>query len=188
MEQKQEQHVDTNKNESRLTGENNSTLRVLFINALHGLHAAELHLTQAIPGVMAAASDAALQEEFEKHLKQTREHVSRVEQIFELLDEGPDQEEKCDAIEALTKEAVQIIDNTSQGSSTRDAGLIMAAQKIEHYEIATYGSLVQIADTLQMDQVMELLKITLDEEKQTDKNLSEMAQSRINHISVAEVE
>jgi ferritin-like metal-binding protein YciE len=188
MENKQKEQQASTENLGTLNGDNNSSLRVLFINALHGLHAAELHLTNAIPGVLAAVSDTALHDEFEKHLKQTNDHVSRMEHIFELLNEKQQQEERCDAVEALTKEVRQVIDNTAEGSSTRDAGLIMAAQKIEHYEIATYGSLVQIADTLQMDEVVELLKITLDEEKQTDKNLSQLAQSKINHISVAEVE
>ncbi len=91
-------------------------------------------------------------------------------------------------MEGITKEGESIIEDTEEGTSTRDVGLIMAAQKVEHYEIATYGSLAQLADTLELDEAVDLLKKTLDEEKQTDKNLTKLAESKINHLSVEEVE
>ncbi|MEI9956169.1 MAG: DUF892 family protein [Ferruginibacter sp.] len=98
------------------------------------------------------------------------------------------QAKKCEAMEGITKEGESIIEDTEEGTSTRDVGLIMAAQKVEHYEIATYGSLAQLADTLELDEAVDLLKKTLDEEKQTDKNLTKLAESKINHLSVEEVE
>ena len=183
---KEKQEAAEISGESVSTIDAQSGLRTLFISELNSLYAAENHLIKNIPVLKAAASDSTLQDEFERHLKQTGEHVNRLQQIFDILNEQPGQE-NCAAIEALTREAERIIVNTTEGSSTRDAALIMSAQKIEHYEIATYGSLVQLADTLQADEIVELLKVTLDEEKQTDKNLSELAKSRINHISVAEI-
>jgi ferritin-like metal-binding protein YciE len=115
----------------------------------------------------------------EEHLAQTEEHVKRLEQVFEICGKKA-QAKKCDAMEGLSKEGDSVVEETEDGSMTRDAGIIMAAQKVEHYEIATYGSLVQFAKTLGMDRAAEILHKTLDEEKQTDEKLTEIAEWHVN--------
>ena len=98
------------------------------------------------------------------------------------------QAKKCDAMEGLIKEGESIIEETEEGSMTRDAGIIMAAQKVEHYEIATYGTLAQLATTMGMDEVADILRQTLEEEKQTDETLTEIAESSINYEAGEEEE
>jgi ferritin-like metal-binding protein YciE len=120
-----------------------------------------------------------LKSSIEEHLAQTEEHVSRLERVFEMCGKKA-QAKKCDAMEGLTKEADSIIEETESNTMTRDAGIIMAAQKVEHYEIATYGTLVQFAKTLGMNDAAELLHKTLDEEKQADEKLTEIAQWNVN--------
>ena len=115
----------------------------------------------------------------EEHLAQTEEHVSRLEEVFEMLGKKP-QAKKCDAMEGLVKEGESVIEDTEDGSMTRDAGIIMAAQKVEHYEIATYGGLVTLAGTLGLEEAAEILAQTLEEEKQTDLNLTTIAEGSIN--------
>ena len=126
-----------------------------------------------------AATTEELQTAFEHHTEQTQEHVARLEQVFQLLEKKA-QAKKCDAMEGLIKESQSIIEETEKGSMTRDVALIMAAQKVEHYEIATYGGLVSLARTLGNDEVAELLAETLEEEKQTDLDLTGIAENNIN--------
>ncbi|MBO9660442.1 MAG: DUF892 family protein, partial [Chitinophagaceae bacterium] len=111
--------------------------------------------------------------------EQTQGQVARLEQIFELLGKKA-QAKKCEAMEGLIKEGESIIEETEDGSMTRDVGIIMAAQKVEHYEIATYGSLVQVAHVLGLEEAAGLLQETLDEEKETDQNLTAIAEGDIN--------
>jgi ferritin-like metal-binding protein YciE len=120
-----------------------------------------------------------LKDAFEDHLAQTEEHVTRLEKAFELLGKKA-QAKKCDAMEGLIKEAESIIEETEEGSMTRDAGLIIAAQKVEHYEIASYGGLAQLAKTMGHEDVKELLGQTLSEEKGADELLTEIAENDIN--------
>jgi len=115
----------------------------------------------------------------EEHLAQTEGHVKRLERVFEMCGKKV-QAKKCDAMEGIIKEGDSIVEETQEGSMTRDAGIIMAAQKVEHYEIATYGSLVQIAKTLGMNDAAEVLHQTLDEEKQADEKLTEVAEWHVN--------
>src|SRR6185312_6636577 len=120
-----------------------------------------------------------LQDAFAAHLEVTKEHVARLEQVFELLGKKP-QAKKCDAMEGITKEGEGIIEETEAGTATRDVGLILAAQKVEHYEIATYGGLARLARTLEYDDIADILETTLAEEKQTDELLTQIAESKIN--------
>ena len=106
--------------------------------------------------------------------------MSRLEQVFELLEEKP-LAKKCDAMEGLTKEGEGIIESTESGTATRDVGIILASQKVEHYEIATYGGLTQLAKTLGLDDVAELLYQTLAEEKAADQLLTDVAENNINY-------
>ena len=147
----------------------NSQLDKLFIDSLKDIYWAEKHLTKTLPKMKKKATTDDLKSAIEEHLAQTEEHVSRLERVFEICGKKA-QAKKCDAMEGLTKEADSIIEETESNTMTRDAGIIMAAQKVEHYEIATYGSLVQLAKTLGMNDAAEILHQTLEEEKQADEN------------------
>ncbi len=160
-------------------GQGNSQLEKYFTDSLKDIYWAEKHLTKALPKMRKAATTNELRSAIEEHLTQTQEHVARLEQVFELLGKKP-QAKKCDAMEGLIKEGESIVEETQDGSMTRDVGIIMAAQKVEHYEIATYGGLVQLAKTLGMDEAAEIFAQTLEEEKQTDQGLSEIAENSIN--------
>ncbi len=117
--------------------ESASELEEFFIDSLKDIYWAEKHLTKALAKMQKAATSEELASAFADHLTVTQEHVARVEKVFELLDKKP-QAKKCEAMEGLIKEGEDIISETEKGSSTRDVGLILAAQKVEHYEIATY--------------------------------------------------
>jgi len=157
----------------------NTQLEKYFHDALKDIYWAEKHLTKALPKMQKAATTDELKSAIEEHIVQTQEHVSRVEQIFEMLGKKA-QAKKCDAMEGLVKEGESIVEETEDGSMTRDVGIIMAAQKVEHYEIATYGGLVQLAKTMGLDEAAEILNQTLEEEKQTDAGLTEIAENNIN--------
>ena len=154
-------------------------LRELFIEELKDIYWAEKHLTKALPKMKKAATSEELAAAFEEHLAVTQEQVGRVEQVFELL-EMTARAKKCEAMDGLVKEAQQIIEDLPKGSAVIDAGLIIAAQKVEHYEIAAYGSLVQLAKTMGENDIAEILQQTLDEEKEADQLLTELAVSGIN--------
>lgn len=154
-------------------------LKELFIDELKDIYWAEKHLTKALPKMRKAATSTELANAFEQHLTVTENQISRLEQAFELLEMTP-RAKKCEAMEGLVKEAQSIIEDTDDGSATRDVGLIMAGQKVEHYEIATYGSLAQLAKTMGRDDISSLMQQTLDEEKQADQLLTDLAVSGIN--------
>ncbi len=160
-------------------GEGNSQLEKFFTDSLKDIYWAEKALTKALPKMQKAATTEELQQAIGEHLEQTKGHVERLEQVFELMEEKA-QAKKCDAMEGLLKEGESIVEETEDGSMTRDVGIIMASQKVEHYEIATYGGLVSLATTLGRDDVSKILAETLEEEKQTDKNLSAIAENDIN--------
>ena len=150
-----------------------------FTDQLKDIYYAEQHLVKALPEMQQACTTEELEDAFENHLKQTERHIKRLERVFQLLDQKPEGK-KCEAIEGLVKEAKSIIEETKEGTMTRDAALIIAAQKVEHYEIATYGGLVQLAITMNLHQVADLLDKTLQEEEQTDHTLTHIAETRIN--------
>src|ERR1044071_2997065 len=167
-------------------GEGNSQLEKFFSDSLKDIYWAEKHLTKALPKMQKAATTEELKSAIEEHIGQTEEQVARLEQVFQLLGQKA-QAKKCDAMEGLVKEGESIVEETEAGSMTRDVGIIMAAQKIEHYEIATYGGLVQLAKTMGNNEVADILHQTLDEEKQTDETLSEIAEANINWAAEKEV-
>ncbi|QLL57906.1 MULTISPECIES: ferritin-like domain-containing protein [Empedobacter] len=156
-----------------------SELHKFFISALKDIYYAEHALIDGLEKMQKSATTEELQDAFEDHQLQTKKHISRLEKVFTLLDEKADKKE-CEAIKGLIKEAEEIIKSTKDGSMTRDAALIIAAQKIEHYEIATYGGLVQLALTMEHEKVADLLEKTLSEEEETDDNLTEIAETLIN--------
>lgn len=160
-------------------GASNTQLEKFFIDSLKDIYWAEKHLMKALPKMEKAATTDELKEAINEHLAQTEEHVSRLEQVFEMLDRKP-QAKRCEAMEGLLKEGDSIVEETEDGSMTRDAAIIVAAQKIEHYEIATYGGLVQMARTMGQEEIAGVLEETLEEEKQTDLTLTEIAENSIN--------
>ena len=164
-----------------------SALRDFFVDELKDIYWAEKHLTKAIPKMQKAATSEELSNAFEDHLAVTQEHVSRLEQAFEMLEEKA-QAKKCEAMDGLVKEGEEIIEETGEGTATRDVALIMAAQKIEHYEIATYGGLVQLAKTLGRQDVSDILAETLEEEKEADETLTSIAEASANEMASQEKE
>ena len=159
----------------------------LFKDEIKDIYWAEKHLTKALPKMQKAASSEELRTAFETHLEQTKVHVTRLEKVFELLEEKA-VAKKCDAMEGLVAEGQSIIEDTDEGTATRDVGLILAAQKVEHYEIATYGSLTTLAKTLGREDIAKILGETLEEEKETDELLTEIAESDVNYEATTEAQ
>lgn len=156
-----------------------SSLHKFFVDALKDIYFAEDAILDALGKMESAATTEELKEAFEDHQLQTKKHISRLEKVFKLIDETPEKKE-CKAILGIIKEGEDIINSTEAGSMTRDVGLIIAAQKVEHYEIATYGGLVQLAITMNHDKAADLLDRTLEEEEETDLLLTEIAETSIN--------
>jgi ferritin-like metal-binding protein YciE len=170
---------------SQSTEEIQSALLELFVDELKDIYWAEKHLTKALPKLQKAATSEELQEAFETHLEQTIGQIERLEEVFELLEEPP-RAKKCEAMEGLVKESQSVIEDTEKGTATRDVALIIAAQKVEHYEIAAYGSLVQLAKTLDKNDIADILAETLAEEKETDELLTGIAENDINYQATTE--
>ena len=156
-----------------------SMLEKFIIDVLKDIYWAEKALLKALPKMDKAATTEELKSAFQDHLEATREHVERLEKAFEMMGKKA-QGKKCDAMEGLIKESESIIEETEKGSMTRDVALIMAAQKVEHYEIATYGGLVQLTNTMGLTEVSQLLDQTLQEEKEADELLTSIAENNIN--------
>ena len=160
-------------------------LRDLYLDELRDLHNAENQLVKALPKMAKASSSDELREGFEQHLEQTKGHVERLEQIFEALDESP-KGTKCVGMEGLIKEGSEIIDEDFEGA-VMDAALIGAAQRVEHYEIAAYGTVIAFANQLGESEHASLLKQTLEEEKETDQKLTSLSDD-INSLASSESE
>ncbi|MXN89756.1 DUF892 family protein [Flavobacterium sp. Sd200] len=153
-------------------------LKELFIDSLKDIYWAEKALTKALPKMIKNATTPALANGLTSHLAETEEHVARLEQVFEIVGKRA-VGKKCEAMDGLIKEGQDIMESTEQGA-VRDAGIIAASQKIEHYEIATYGTLCAFAKTLGMDDAAKILHTTLEEEKTADITLTEAAYNTIN--------
>ena len=151
----------------------NESIRQLYIDELRDLYNAETQLVKALPKMAKASSNSELRQGFEEHLRQTSEHVSRLEQIFEMLDEKPTGK-KCLGMDGLVKEAAETMKEDYE-DVVMDAAIIGAAQRVEHYEIAGYGTVRALAELLEEDEHVNLLEQTLNEEKQTDDQLTHLA-------------
>lgn len=162
-------------------------LMELFVDEIKDIYWAEKHLVKTLPKMAKAATSEALADSFMQHLEETKVHVERLEQVFELLDEKA-RGKKCDGMEGLTKEGESVIEDTDEGTATRDVGLIISAQKVEHYEISAYGSLATLAKALQLDEVADILVQTLEEEKACDEKLTMIAENDINYQAAEEEE
>jgi len=156
-----------------------------FHDQLKDVYYAEQQLVKALEEMKKACTTEELEDAFDNHCTQTSKHISRLEKVFAMIGKTPEGK-KCEAMDGLIKEANSIIKETKQGSMTRDAALIIAAQKAEHYEIATYGGLVQLAMTLGKQNAATLLDKTLQEEEDTDRLLTDIAEQHINLDAEAE--
>jgi ferritin-like metal-binding protein YciE len=150
------------------------SLRQLYVNELKDLYNAETQLVKALPKMAKASSNAELRQGFEEHLRQTSEHVSRLEQIFEMLGEKPTGK-KCLGMEGLVKEGAETMQEDYE-DALMDAAIIGAAQRVEHYEIAGYGTVRAFAEQLGENEHVSLIEQTLEEEKQTDEKLTQLAE------------
>jgi ferritin-like metal-binding protein YciE len=149
-------------------------LKELYIDELKDLYSAETQLTKALPKMAKAASSDDLRQAFEEHLEQTKGHVERLQQVFEMLEEKATGK-KCLGMEGLVKEGAEVMGEDFE-DAVMDAGLISAAQRVEHYEIAAYGTVCAFADQLGESEQAALLRETLEEEKEADEKLTELAQ------------
>jgi ferritin-like metal-binding protein YciE len=166
-------------------GVTDSALNKLFIDELKDIYWAEQHLTKALPKMAKAATTDELRNAIQKHLSETENHVTRLEHVFDSIGEKASAK-KCEAMAGLIKEGDEIVAETEKGSITRDAGIISAAQKVEHYEIASYGTLKTLATVLGYNEAAELLSATLQEEKGADDTLTQIAESSINQAARSE--
>jgi ferritin-like metal-binding protein YciE len=173
-----------NKNQGKVSNPDPALLE-FFKDEIKDIYWAEKHLTKALPKMKKAATSSELANAIGEHLEVTKTHVARLEQVFELLGEKP-KAKKCEAMEGISKEGESIIEDTEEGTATRDVGIIMASQKVEHYEIATYGGLKQLATTLGLSDIADLLEQTLNEEKEADETLTGIAENNINYEAASE--
>lgn len=164
-----------------------SGLMNLFKDELKDIYWAEKHLAKALPKMAKGATSEELRSSIEQHLAETENQISRLEQVFELLGVKA-VGKKCEAMEGLVEEGKTMMEETEDGSMTRDAAIISSAQKIEHYEIASYGTLKTLANTLGMSEAASLLEQTLNEEKNTDVKLTQIAEGFVNESAGAEKE
>jgi ferritin-like metal-binding protein YciE len=154
-------------------------LEKFFLDQLKDIYYAEQQLLKGLKDMKAASTTEELEDAFDNHRQQTERHITRLEKVFSMMGKEPEGK-KCEAMDGLLKEAKSIIEETKEGTMTRDAALIIAAQKVEHYEIATYGGLVQLAVTMGKNRAAELLDKTLTEESEADHLLTFIAESYIN--------
>ncbi|MFT3935114.1 MAG: ferritin-like domain-containing protein [Chitinophagaceae bacterium] len=164
-----------------------SRLESFLHDEIKDIYWAEKHIATTLPKMKKAATSQELKDAFEEHLGVTKTHIERLEKVFELMGAKP-QAKKCEAMDGIIKEGTSIIEDTEAGTATRDVGLILAAQKVEHYEISTYGGLRQVAATLGLDEIAELLQSTLNEEKEADQALTTVAENNINYEAATESE
>jgi len=162
----------------------NTQLEKFFIDSLKDIYWAEKHLTKALPKMQKAATTEELQNAIGEHISQTEEHVARLEHVFEMMGHKA-QAKKCEAMEGLIAEGQEILEDTEEDSMVRDAGIIIASQKIEHYEIAAYGSAAALAGQLEFREDQNLLHESLEEEKATDAMLTTLAKGEVNLDALA---
>jgi ferritin-like metal-binding protein YciE len=156
-----------------------NSLEDLFVEQLKDLYDAEQRLVEALPKMANAANSSSLRQAFTAHLEETRNHVTRLEQVFNSI--GVEAERQtCQAMKGLVSEGSDMIDSKGSNPAVRDAGLIAAAQRVEHYEMAGYGTARTFAEQLGMAQAADLLQSTLDEEEAADEKLTQLATQKIN--------
>ena len=155
-----------------------NTLQDLFLDTLKDTYDAEHQITKALPKMAKATKNAELKKGFEQHLRQTEEHIKRLEQVFESMGKKATRK-TCAGMKGLIEEGSELIKEDAE-PEVLDAGLIAAAQKVEHYEISAYGTLSAYAKQLGQNNAIKLFQQTLEEEKMTDELLTQMAESSVN--------
>lgn len=176
--------IEKSSNESSIQ---ESGLKTLFTDELKDILWAEKHLLKALPKMAKGATSEELRTSIEMHISETQNQITRLEQVFEILGQKATAK-KCEAMEGLVEEGKSMLEDTEDGSLTRDAAIISASQKIEHYEIASYGTLRTLATTLGLTEAAALLEQTLEEEKNTDVKLTRIAEGFVNESAKAEKE
>ena len=156
-----------------------ANLEMLLLDELKEMYGAEQHQLLVLPIMKKAASSLKLQSVLAGHIDCTRDHAERLEQVFEKMGQRVE-EKRCEAILGIARECETAIAATEKGTATRDASLILAVQKLEHYEIGSYGSLAQLARTLDFDEIADILEMSLLEEKEADDLLTSLAENYIN--------
>jgi ferritin-like metal-binding protein YciE len=156
-------------------------LEDLYLHELKDIYSAEKQITKALPKLIKKASAEELKQAFQDHLQETEEQINRLDQIFDRLDQSSSGI-KCAGMEGLLKEGEELLKEDA-APEVLDAGIIVAAQKVEHYEIAAYGSLCTFAEALGYAEDLQLLKQTIEEEKSADETLTEIAEAGINEGS-----
>lgn len=160
-------------------------LKEFFFEELKDVYFAEHEALKAMKKMEAAATSDALKESITKHQSETEEQINRLEEIFALLEKKPSKK-KCEGILGIIKDGEGVIEDTQKDTMVRDAAIIIANQKLEHYEITSYGSLAELARTLGLDEAAELLETTLNEEKKTDISLTLLAEASVNEEAATE--
>lgn len=160
-----------------------SKFHELFVHELKDIYWAEKYLANALPKISKSATSEKLAKALSDHTQETNNHIERLEKIFELIGEEASGK-KCQAMAGLIEEAEEILSDTEKDTMIRDAGIIIACQKVEHYEIASYGSLAEMARKMGQEECKELLGETLSEEKKADELLNEIAKEEVNEKAV----
>lgn len=169
------------------TPEAESALKELFVDEIKDIYWAEKHLAAALPKMIKGATSEDLKQTITTHLEETKNQITRLESVFASIGEKA-VAKKCLAMEGLLKEATELLSDTEKGTEVRDVAIISAAQKVEHYEIASYGTLRTLAGTLGYSEAQGLLDETLAEEKNADSLLTQVAENYVNEPAAAEVE
>lgn len=169
----------------KLKAADENALKDFLVDELKDIYFAEHEIMKGLTKMKAAATSKKLKKAIDLHYNQTEVQITRLEEAFGLFDEKPSKK-KCEAIIGILKEGDDILEDTEEGTMTRDAAIIIASQKVEHYEIATYGSLAELARTIDRDDVAEILESTLSEEKETDVSLTILAVDKINEEAAQE--
>jgi ferritin-like metal-binding protein YciE len=173
--------TETKKKGSQQSGPDESPtyLQKFFLDQVKDMYYAEQELLKALPEIKSVATTEELEDAIDEHHQQTRRHVKRLEKIFHMIGQKPEGK-RCEAMDGLIKECKTIIRETEDSTMTRDAALIIACQKIEHYEIASYGGLIALALTMGLEKAADILDKTLAEEEMTDQMLTDIAETYIN--------
>jgi len=167
------------------TPKEEDALKELFVDELKDIYWAEQHLVKALPKMIKGATSDELKQTITEHLEQTKNHVTRLDDVFASIGEKA-KAVKCEAMAGLLKEADELLEETDKGTEVRDVAIISASQKVEHYEIASYGTMRTLAGVLGFTEAQQLLDETLAEEKTADKLLTEVAEGYVNEAAAAE--
>lgn len=184
-ENKKDDKKATSNKKGKLKIEDENALKDFLVDELKDIYFAENEILKGLTKMKDAASSTKLKKAIDKHYNQTETQIVRLEEAFKMFDEKP-VKKKCKAIVGILAEGDDILEDTEEGTMTRDAAIIIASQKVEHYEIATYGSLAELARTINREDVAKLLEKTLKEEKKTDVTLTVLAVDKINEQAAQE--